>query len=360
MNNSESDIQQIIKYVQNLEKRVKKLESKDAIILQTVAKNIQPKPLTVSLEKLIDIYNDVPSILQEYGAEVSLTAKSWRSRSDEQTIVEKSIGGNYWVILLENFNDKKYYLLPNQGKKLKISRLTSIEKLFKMQGEKDPNNDNYTIIKPAILNIMTSGKEWEIVEKGILYLGKTSPTQRLTTELEKLTENQETIPSSIQALLNVLEKLNKNNSELSIKLNSLEKRIQKLEPEEIKWVELYHLEPEKFATLAGGNTKLKLSEITVNKLLQSSTKDIYLEEDSGGQYLLKQGEKGLYLFPDPLGIFDKNSLILTRLANLFITHGEIPIASLGKDLKVIKPAKLTKINNNQWSLLESGEMNFEN
>ncbi len=358
MNNSESDIQQITKYVQNLEKRVKKLESKDAIILQTVAKDIQPKSLTLSLEKLIDIYNDVPSILEEYVAPVSLTAKSWRSHSDNQIIVEKTHQGNYWVILLENFNEKKYYLLPNQGKKLKISRLTSIEKLFKIQGEKDLNNDNYTIIKPVLLNIMTSGQEWEIVEKGILYLGKTSPTQRLTQELEKLTENQEKMPSSLQALLNVLERLNKNNSELNIKLNYLEKRIQKLEPEEVKWVELYRLEPEKFATLAGGNTKLKLSEITVNKLLESSTKDIYLEADSGGQYLLKQGEKGLYLFPDPLGIFDKNSLILTRLANLFITHGEIPIASLGKDLKVIKPAKLSKINKNQWSLLESGEINF--
>lgn len=360
MSNSESDIQEIIKYVQKLEKRVKKLESKDAIILKSVPKDIQPKPLKISPEKLIDIYNDVPSILEEYVAEVSITAQSWRSHSEDKTRVEKSIGGNYWVILLENFNEKKYYLLPNQSKKLRISRLRSLNNMFKIQGEKDTNNDNYIIIKPALLNMIPSGKEWEIIEKGILYLGKTSPTQKLTTELEKLTENQETMPSSLQGLLNVLEKLNKNNNELKIKLNSLEKRIQKLEPEEIKWVELYHLEPEKFATLGGGNTKLKLTETTVNKLLQSSTKDIYLEADSLGQYLLKQGEKGLYLFPDPLGIFDKNSLILTRLANLFITHGEIPIASLGKDIKVIKPAKLTKINNNQWSLLESGEMNFEN
>ncbi|AFZ53295.1 hypothetical protein [Cyanobacterium aponinum] len=358
MTNSESDIQEIIKYVQKLEKRVKKLESKDAIILKSVPKDIQPKPLKFSPEKLIDIYNDVPSILEEYVVEVSITAQSWRSHSEDKTIVEKSIGGNYWIILLENLDEKKYYLLPNQSKKLRISRLRSLHNMFKIQGEKDTNNDNYIIIKPALLNMIPSGKEWEIIEKGILYLGKTSPTQKLTAELEKLTENQETMPSSLQGLLNVLEKLNKNNNELKIKLNSLEKRIQKLEPEEIKWVELYHLEPEKFATLGGGNTKLKLTETTVNKLLQSSTKDIYLEADSLGQYLLKQGEKGLYLFPDPLGIFDKNSLILTRLANLFITHGEIPIASLGKDIKVIKPAKLKKINNNQWSLLESGEINF--
>lgn len=358
MNNSGSDIQQIIKYVQNLEKRVKKLESKDAIILQTVAKDIQPKPLKLTLEKLIDLYNDIPAILEEYIAQVSITAKSWRSPSSEQVIVEKSIGGNYWVILLENIDEKKYYLLPNQSKKLRISRLKSMEKLYKLQGEKDLNNDNYIILKPALLKIMSSGKEWEIVEKGILYLGKTSPTQRLTQELEKLTENQETIPASLQGLLNVLEKLNKNNNELNLKLNALDKRIQKLEPEEVKFVELYNLEPEKFANILGITTKLKLTEVTVNKLLQSSTKDIYLESDSSGQYLLKKGEKDLYLFPDPLGIFDKNSLILTRLANLFITHGEIPIASLGKDLNVIKPAKLKQINNNQWSLLESGEINF--
>lgn len=117
MTNSESDIQEIIKYVQKLEKKSKKLESKDAIILKSVPKDIQPKPLKFSPEKLIDIYNDVPSILEEYVVEVSITAQSWRSHSEDKTIVEKSIGGNYWIILLENLDEKKILFITQSEQK---------------------------------------------------------------------------------------------------------------------------------------------------------------------------------------------------------------------------------------------------
>lgn len=360
MDNSKSEIQQIIKYVQTLEKRIKQLESKDAIILQTTAKDIYPKPLKLSVEELVNIYNDIPAILTEYIAPVNLAVNSWRAPSDNQIIVELSNQGNYWVILLENYTERIYYLVPNQEKKLRINRLESIKKIFQIQGEKKLENDNYTIIKPAILQIIPSGKEWEVIEKGVIYSGRKAPIDKLTKELEILTQTQEEIPSNLQTLLNSLEKLNKNNQEILAQINFVQRRLDKLEPEDIKWLELYHLEPEIFAKLGGESIKLKLTEETVNKLLRNSTNDVYLEKaEKGGEYILKQGKKGDYLFPDPQTIYDKRSLILTRLANLFITRGEIPAVCLGKDLKVVKPARLTKNNNNQWSLLQSGEINFK-
>lgn len=49
--------------------------------------------------------------------EVSITAQSWRSHSEDKTIVEKSIGGNYWIILLENLDEKKILFITQSEQK---------------------------------------------------------------------------------------------------------------------------------------------------------------------------------------------------------------------------------------------------
>ncbi|MGI0479750.1 hypothetical protein ACN4EE_03060 [Geminocystis sp. CENA526] len=354
-----AELEKIISYVQKLEKRLKQLESKEAITVEKFLEIQQPKPLQISVDKLIELYNDIPHILTEYAVEVSLNAKSYRQQLDKTMILEQVIRGNYWVILLENLEEKNYYLLPHGNKKIKIYKQKSIDYLFTIQGKKDINNEEFYLIKPCGLTILPSGKEWLIQEKGELSIERNSVTQQIASELAELSKNQEKIPTILEDFLNVLTKINQGNTQLSQEIKLLDNRLQKLEPSYMKLINLYTENPAKFAQLEGGCTKLKFTQDTINLFLQNrpETITITLEVDNLGHYLLKHFDREEYLFPDPKVLFDKMALTLAHYTKLFIVTNEIPIAIMGKDIVINKPAKLRK-NGNIWTLIESGEICF--
>ncbi len=190
--------------------------------------NQKIKPLKLALDNLINIYNDVPNILGEYVVEVSLTSESYRENENKKVIVEKVIKGGYRVVLLEHLQDKTYYLLPKNNR-IKIHRLNSIHSLFNLLKDDDNDEGDFTIIKPAWLKIMPSGENWEILEKGKLYIGKKSPASKLVCELEQIAKKENDIPSSLQELLLILENLNKSNSGIQPEIELLDKRLQKLD-----------------------------------------------------------------------------------------------------------------------------------
>lgn len=355
--NNDPELHKIFNYVQKLEKRLIDLESKEAIIVEGSLKNQQPKPLQLSLDKLIDLYNDVPHILTEYAIEVSLTAESYQQKTNKQVILEKVIRGNYWVILLENIEEKSYYLLPNGNKKLRIYKLKTIDNLFIIKGEKNLNTEEFTLVKPAFLEILPSGKEWQILEKGELYIEKKSSASKLVSALEKIAENETIFPQNLEKLLIILEKLNQGNSTINAQIKLLDERLQKLEPDDGKFINLYSQNPQKFAQLEGGSKRLKVTKQTIKDFLQNTMNSVYLEINEEGEYLLKKGDKDEYLFPDPLLIFDKMTLVFARQGKLFQIKNEIPIAILGKDIKIKKPAKVRR-NGDVWLLIESGEISL--
>ena len=351
------DLEKIFSYVQKLEKRITKLESEKAIIVHGHLASQSAKSLTISLNQLINVYNDVSHILDVYAVTVSLSADSYRQQVKDQVILNQVTRGNYWVILLENEEGKNYYLLPNANIKLRIYRLKTISNLFAIKGENDGKQEEFTLIKPAKLEILSSGNEWRIKEKGELFLGKKSSTQRLVSELEKFTAHEDKIPASLQQLLKILTKINQGNSQLAKEIELLDSRLQKLEPQYVKLINLYYKNPNKFAELEGGDTKLKLTQDTINNFLQGKIDTINLEENTMGEYLLKKCDQEEYLFPNPQILFDKMTLSLAHYTKLFIAESEIPIAILAKDIIIKKPAKLRR-NSNVWVLIESGEFSF--
>lgn len=355
-----SELEKIINYVQKLEKRLKQLESKEAIIVQGFLQNQQPKPLKIAEDKLINLYNDIPHILTEYSIEVSFTSQSYRQKNLNQNIIlEKVIKGNYWVILLETLEQNNYYLLPNGNRKIRVNKLQTINNLFNLKGLKHNNEEEFTLIKPCQLNILPSGKEWEIKQKGELLMGKTSPLQTITLELEKLTKNEKEIPASLQQLLNILGKINQGNSQLTKEIELLDNRLQNLEPSYSKLINLYSKNPDNFADLEGGYTKLKFTQDTINQFLQNNpdTINITLEVNPTGEYLLKKINGEEYLFPDPKILFDKMTLTLAHYTKLLLAENEVPIATVGKNIVIKKPAKLRK-NGNIWTILESGKVHY--
>lgn len=354
-----SELEKIITYVQKLEKRLKQLESKEAIIVQGFLQNQQPKPLKISVDKLINLYNDIPHILNEYAIEVSLTFQSYRQNNEGNIILEKVVKGNYWVIFLENIEINDYYLLPNGNRKIRPYKLETINHLFNLKGLKNNNEEEFTLIKPCQLNILPSGKEWKIKHKGELLIGTQSALQHITLELEKLTKNEKEIPASLEQLLNILSKINQGNSQLTKEIEFLDNRLQNLEPSYSKLINLYSKNPDNFADLEGGYIKLEFTKDIMNQFLQNNlnTTKISLEFNDIGRYLLKTIDAEEYLFLDPNILFDKMTLTLAHYTKLFIAENEIPIAIMGKDIIIKKPAKLIK-NSDLWTILESGKVHY--
>lgn len=354
----QSDLKKIFAFVQKLETRITKLESKDAVIVEGSKSNNQPQPLQLPLDKLISIYNDVPQILAAYAVEVALNSESYRHNHEQNIILEPLIRGKYWVILLENNHEQKYYLLPNALVKIKLYRTKSINYLFNLRGEITRSIENFTLIKPSDLQILPSGQQWQLINAGELHIGSKSPTLELVSEIEEITKKQEKTTSTIEELINILKKINSQNTGFENTIKNIETRIENLEPNDIKLINLYMNQPNSFAKLAGGSQKLKLSNKTTNNILQGKVQDIYLEANINGEYLQKIGEQIDYLFPNPQVIFDKQTLILAHQSQLFLTHNEIPVAVLGKDIKVIKPAQITQVNNSCWLLVKPGAIKF--
>ena len=352
-----SDLKKIYSYIKQLETRITELESKDAVIVEGSKKNNLPQPLPLPLDKLIDIYNDVPQILAAYALEVALNSESYRKKNDQNIILEPLVRGNYWVILLENNYEQKYYLLPNAQVKIKLYRTKSIHFLFDIKGESTRSIENFTLIKPCYLKILPSGQQWQLINSGELYIGNKSPALELVSEIEEITKKQEKTTSTIQELINILKKINLQNTEFEKTLKNFEFRLENLEPKHTNLINLYRNKPTIFEKLADGSQKLKLSTKTINNILQGNVKDIYLETNSYGEYLQKKGDRFDYLFPNPQVIFDKQSLILANQSRLFMTENEIPIAILGKDIKIIEAAQIKKINDS-WLLVKSGKIKF--
>ncbi len=203
-----SELNKIITYIQQLEKRVDELESKPVVIVEGNKDNNQPKPLQLPLAKLIDIYNDVPQVLAPSAVEVSLNDDSYRRKSeDNKIILEPIIRGKYWVILLENNHEKKYYLVPNASVKFKLYRMESINYLFNFLGKDENNVDKFNLNKPCELDILPSGKQWQLIAQGELSIGDKSPVFELVSEIEEIHNIQTKNTSTIDGLIGFLQKI---------------------------------------------------------------------------------------------------------------------------------------------------------
>ncbi len=253
---NESQLEPIYDKIQQLDKKLQNLEkSSQKVIVTGGKKDFQPKPLFVSQEELINLYNYLPNILLEYITPVSITADTYRAKTNNNIYLEYNLNGHYWVILTEYESHKNYWLVPNANRKNNFHRLQDrIKSLFIIQG--DLNSYNYTLEKLAGIEILADGLKWYLIEKGYLQIGKTSPIEQLIKKLEKLkTENGE-IPQNIiglvesidlyyqktlniekeqkeltKAVVKITDIIITNNNKLTKTTNKLEQTIHKLEKE---------------------------------------------------------------------------------------------------------------------------------
>ena len=228
-NTPSQNLELIYNKFQEVDKKLKELEISTQRVIVTGGKsNPQPKPINISEEELINIYNYAPQILAEYGTPVSVTADTYRGDNNENIYLEYTNSGYYWIILIENENGKSYYLVFNGDRKINFNRLKNqIESLFIIQGDVSPISNNFSIEKPCKVDILPGGESWQLKAKGDIR-SKISPANQLLEELEKLTNKEGKIPKNIQDLIKLLNEHYNSNLQTQDKQNLLEQNLSEI------------------------------------------------------------------------------------------------------------------------------------
>lgn len=226
---SESDLQSIYQKLQELQQKVNQLEQRhQTTIVAGGRSNVQPQPLTIGWKELVNIYNYAPQILLAYVTPVAVTAETYRQQNPQEVVLEYSANGYYWVVLTETDAGKSYWLFPHGGRRINFDRLRHhLELLFDLQGD-SYLNINFSLEKPAQLRILPSGTSWQLVTKGYIISGKTSPAQKILAEIENIRDSQGKIPTSLNSLLEALQQHHNLNRDINEEIEKLKGDTEKL------------------------------------------------------------------------------------------------------------------------------------
>jgi hypothetical protein len=220
-------LQQIIE--QNLAPRITNIEN----YLSTLTEKVQNgsvivtgaftaekiTPLNISESELIEVYNNVPKVLLKNSIIAELTAKSYREDNPNQPVfLEKDENGKYWIIVS---NQNNIFLLPSINIKLHIHKLKTVAKLFDFRGITPTVDTHFLLIKPARVSSLPNGKEWKLLEKGILeftnHVSGVSFRSHLDTDEQ---ENQ--VKKNLQKNNLEIEKINNQLHDVKLHLENLQ------------------------------------------------------------------------------------------------------------------------------------------
>jgi WD40 repeat protein len=209
MTNIDTILKSINEKFNQLEERLKLLEQsensgnnaasslKNAVRVTGTLETPKINKVDLSSFKLVEVYNDIPSLLANSAIEVTLTAESYRGNTNGEIFLENSGNGNYWVIAKD---DIIYWLLPKDNLKINIHKLKTIKSLFRFQGEKPEDAVEFTLVKPAKVSLMPNGQQWKLEKPGVLYLGNGTQSTKLQSELELTNQERERLQSLLGQL----------------------------------------------------------------------------------------------------------------------------------------------------------------
>ncbi|WP_199301795.1 hypothetical protein [Sphaerospermopsis sp. FACHB-1194] len=176
-------------------------------------------PLNISELELIEVYNNVPKVLLKNSIIAELTAKSYREDNQNQPVLlEKDENGKYWIIVS---NQNNIFLLPSINIKLHIHKLKTVEKLFDFRGITPTVDTHFLLIKPARVSSLPSGKEWKLLEKGILEFTNDISGVSFRSYLD-IDEQQNQVKNNLEKNNLELEKINNELDELKLHLQQLQ------------------------------------------------------------------------------------------------------------------------------------------
>jgi hypothetical protein len=161
--------------------------------------------LSLTPEKLVATYNDVPSLLAAYSIEANITSESFQNANRDSVIFGRELQGNYWILPMTEPAGCAWLLL-NPQRKILFDRLQSLPLAFDF----DKSAENLLIKKPALVKLLpTEPPTWQVLQRGQL-------------------DSSGQIDSGSQALQAEITRLNKELRSLDERNNFLNQRIDQL------------------------------------------------------------------------------------------------------------------------------------
>jgi hypothetical protein len=123
--------------------------------------------LSLSAEKLCEVYNDLPNLLSAYAIDATLCAASYR-KTIKPIVFERLYNGNYWIMPLGT-DPQKAWLVPNPTRKISRSRLTSLAFAFDWPEGSSDDRSTILLLAPAIVvSLPTAPLTWKLLAKGAI------------------------------------------------------------------------------------------------------------------------------------------------------------------------------------------------
>lgn len=138
--------------------------------------------------KLVEIYNDCPQVLSSSIVTVSVTADSYRQKTQGQIFLERVGHGNYWIIATK---DEKYWLFPNSNISINIHKLKTIQFMFDCIGDYSSSDGNFILNKPARVAILPSGQKWKLEKKGRLVFNNDTRSSQSRSQPKQVNKGNE-------------------------------------------------------------------------------------------------------------------------------------------------------------------------
>ncbi|MDJ0716939.1 MAG: hypothetical protein QNJ54_22435 [Prochloraceae cyanobacterium] len=183
-----NELQDRLKLLEQFLETEKNLSTPKAIKITGALELSKIIKIDLSETKLVEIYNDCPQVLYSSIVPVSVTADSYRQKTQGQIFLERAGRGNYWIVATK---DEKYWLLPNSKISVNIHKLKTFQFLFNCIGKDSSKNDEFTLNQPARVAILPSGQEWKLEKKGRLVFGNDSRSSQLQLQVEHINEEKE-------------------------------------------------------------------------------------------------------------------------------------------------------------------------
>ncbi len=161
--------------------------------------------LSLTPEKLVATYNEVPSLLAAYSIEANITSESFQNANRDSVIFGRELNGNYWLLPMTEPAGCAWLLL-NPQRKILFDRLQSLPLAFDF----DKSAENLLIKKPALVKLLpTEPPTWQVLQRGQL-------------------DSSGQVDSGNQALQAEITRLNKELRSLDERNNFLNQRIDQL------------------------------------------------------------------------------------------------------------------------------------
>jgi hypothetical protein len=168
--------------------------------------------LKLSESKFVQIYNEIPIVLQAYTISVDWTIDSYQNPKRPPLILEPRANSNYWVIPALVENRITYWLVPNPLRQIRFDKLERLTYLFDYPQLDRINQDaEFHLVEPGKVSYYfdTGTAKWKLEQQGKLTVTsgvstKSDPVQLITALQQQVLRQEATLQQLQQQLARLI------------------------------------------------------------------------------------------------------------------------------------------------------------